>query len=69
MNIHHIRRLDIINTEQKLVGVPTDKDKFKMILSNKRLLLYYFNNESFESSYSLLGKFRDRIFETIYQPK
>ena len=25
MNIHYIRILDIINTEQKLVGIPTDR--------------------------------------------
>ena len=68
MNTHHFRRLPIINYEQKLVGILTDKDIFKAILSNKDLLFDYYNNKNFQPSYSILEEFRDRIFETFYQP-
>ena len=68
MNAHHFRRLPVTNSEQKLVGILTDKDIFKVILRNKDLLSDYYNNKNFEPSYSILEEFRDRIFETIYKP-
>ncbi len=68
MNAHHFRRLLVTNSEQKLVGILTDRDIFKVILRNKDLLSDYYNNKNFEPSYSILDEFRDRIFETIYKP-
>ena len=47
MNAHHIRRLTVTNSEQKLVGILTDKDIFKIILRNKDLLSNYYNNKNF----------------------
>ena len=47
MNAHHIRRLTVTNCEQKLVGILTDKDIFKIILRNKDLLSNYDNNKNF----------------------
>ena len=41
MNAHHFRRLPVTNSEQKLVGILTDKDIFKIILRNKDLLSNY----------------------------
>lgn len=53
-----------MNNEQKLVGILTDKNIFKAILSNKQLLSDVYNNKNFEPSPSVLEEFRDRIFET-----
>ena len=52
-----------MNKEQKLVGILTDKDIFKAILSSKYLLSDVYNNKNFEPSHSVLEEFRDRIFE------
>ena len=54
MNAHHFRRLPVTNSEQKLVGILTDKDILKVILRNKDLLSDYYNNKNFEPSYSIL---------------
>ena len=54
MNAHHFRRLPVTNSEQKLVGILTDKDILKIILRNKDLLSDYYNNKNFEPSYSIL---------------
>jgi CBS domain-containing protein len=35
MNAHHFRRLPVTNSEQKLVGILTDKDIFKVILHKR----------------------------------
>jgi len=67
MNTNHFRRLPITNNEQKLVGILTDKDIFKAILSNKQLLSDYYNNKNFEPSYSVVEEFRNRIFETLFK--
>lgn len=68
MNTHQFRRLPITNNEQKLVDIVTDKAIFKAILSTKELLSEYYYTKNFESSYSILEEFRDRIFETIFKP-
>jgi CBS domain-containing protein len=52
-----------MNKEQKLVGILTDKDIFKAILSSKYLLSDVYNNKNFEPFHSVLEEFRDRIFE------
>ena len=48
MNVNYFRRLPVTNNEQKLVGILTDKDIFKIILRNKDLLSDYYNNKNFE---------------------
>ena len=48
MNAHNFRRLPVTNSKQKLVGILTDKDIFKIILRNKDLLSNYYNNKNFE---------------------
>jgi len=53
-----------MNNEQKLVGILTDKNIFKAILSNKQLLSDVYNNKNFEPFPSVLEEFRDQIFET-----
>lgn len=68
MNSHHFRRLAIINNEPKLVGILTDKDIFKEILSNKQLLSDVYNNKNCEPYYSILDGFWRTNFETIYHP-
>ncbi len=68
MNTHQFRRLPVTNNEQKLVGILTDKDIFKAILSNKELLSDYYSNKNFEPSYPILEEFRARIFDTIFKP-
>jgi len=52
-----------MNNEQKLVGILTDKNIFKAILSNKQLLSDVYNNKNFEPSHSVLEEFRDRILK------
>jgi predicted transcriptional regulator len=47
MNAHHFRRLTVTNSEQKLVGILTDKDILKIILRNEDLLSNYYNNKNF----------------------
>lgn len=68
MHSHNFRRLPVINNEQKLIGIITDKDIIKAILSNKDLLSDYYDSKEFDPSYSILEQFRDRIFDTIYKP-
>ncbi len=68
MHSHNFRRLPVINNEQKLIGIITDKDIFKAILSSKDLLSDYYDNKEFEPSYSILEEFRGRIFETLFKP-
>ena len=68
MKTNQFRRLPVTNNEQKLVGILTDKDIFKAILSNKDLLSDYYSNDTFEPSYPILEEFRDRIFNTIFKP-
>jgi len=68
MDAHNFRRLPVTNSEQKLVGILTDKDVFKIILRNKDLLSNYYSNDTFEPSYSILEEFCDHSFETIFKP-
>ena len=62
----NFRRLPVINKEEKLVGIVTNKDIFKIIINNKGLLADYYNNKNFQPSYSLLKDNKDQIFEKFF---
>jgi CBS domain-containing protein len=64
MTTNNFRRLPVINKEEKLIGIVTKKDIFKIII-NKGLLADYYNNKNFQPSYSLLQDNKDQIFESI----
>jgi signal-transduction protein with cAMP-binding, CBS, and nucleotidyltransferase domain len=64
MTTNNFRRLPVINKEEKLIGIVTKKDIFKIII-NKGLLADYYNNKNFQPSYSLLPDNKDQIFESF----
>jgi CBS-domain-containing membrane protein len=66
MTTNNFRRLHVINKEEKLVGIVTNKDIFKIIINNKGLLADYYNNKNFQPSYSLLKDNKDQIFEKFF---
>jgi CBS-domain-containing membrane protein len=66
MTTNNFRRLPVINKEEKLVGIVTNKDIFKIIINNKGLLADYYNNKNFQPSYSLLKDNKDQIFEKFF---
>jgi len=65
MTTNNFRRLLVINKEEKLVGIVTNKDIFKITINNKGLLTDYYNNKNFQPSYSLLQDNKDQIFESF----
>jgi predicted transcriptional regulator len=67
MTTNNFRRLPVINKEEKLVGIVTNKDIFKIIINNKGLLADYYNNKNFQPSYSLLQDNKDQIFESFFK--
>jgi len=66
MTTNNFRRLPVINKEEKLVGIVTNKDIFKIIINNKGLLADYYNNKNFQPSYSILQDNKDQIFESFF---
>jgi CBS-domain-containing membrane protein len=66
MTTNNFRRLPVINKEEKLVGIVTNKDIFKIIINNKGLLADYYNNKNFQHSYSLLQENKEQIFESLF---
>jgi predicted transcriptional regulator len=67
MTTNNFRRLPVINKEEKLVGIVTNKDIFKIIINNKGLLADYYNNKNFQPSYSLLQDNKNQIFESFFK--
>jgi predicted transcriptional regulator len=67
MTTNNFRRLPVINKEEKLVGIVTNKDIFKIIINNKGLLADYYNNKNFQHSYSLLQENKEQIFEGFFK--
>jgi predicted transcriptional regulator len=67
MTTNNFRRVPVINKEEKLVGIVTNKDIFKIIINSKGLLADYYNNKNFQPSSSLLQDNKDQIFESFFK--
>jgi len=65
MTTNNFSRLPVIDKEEKLIGIVTNKDIFKIIINNKGLLADYYNNKNFQPSYSLLPDNKDQVFESF----
>ena len=65
MTTNNFRRLPVIDKEEKLIGIVTNKDIFKIIINNKGVLADYYNNKNFQPYYSLLQDNKDQIFESF----
>ncbi|MGD1836290.1 MAG: CBS domain-containing protein, partial [Nitrososphaeraceae archaeon] len=65
MQTNNFRRLPVVNKERKLVGIITDKDIFKVILTNEELLSNISNDKNFQLPASILENYRGEIFKDI----
>lgn len=65
MQTNNFRRLPVVNRERKLVGIITDKDIFKVILTNEELLSNISNDKNFQLPASILENYRAEIFKDI----
>src|SRR5215203_2062205 len=68
MQKNNFRRLPITNKEGKLVGIVTDKDIYKIIISNKEMLSDLYNNKNFQFAPSTLEEYRGHLFENLFRP-
>lgn len=66
MQKNNFRRLPIVNKEDKLIGIVTDKDIFKAIINNKDLISDLSKNNNFQFSPSALEAYKEQLFKNIF---
>ena len=65
MQTNNFRRLAIINRDGKLVGIITDKDIFRAIISNEQLLTSISSDKNFQLPPHTIEYYRDELFKGI----
>ena len=69
MQKNNFRRIPIVNNVEKLIGIVTDKDIFKIIINNKDLIFNICNNKNFQSSQSVLEKYKEHLLKIFFNWK
>jgi CBS domain-containing protein len=65
MNSYNIRRLVVVNDENKMIGIITEKDIFKEFAKNPALMKQIFGNKFLKKHKDLYEKFADSLSDIL----
>jgi signal-transduction protein with cAMP-binding, CBS, and nucleotidyltransferase domain len=65
MNSKNIRRLVVVNPDNKMIGIITEKDIFKVFAKNPLLMKQIFGNKILKKHQDVYEKFADSLSDIL----